>query len=210
MSLITGTPLGTMVNQESIYLEGAPYIYIQDAAAAELNNPDVQGYYWGLSGSVAYPVYLLGCVNTVVLTENITMNEVRCDNLGDVATVQRRHYLEFTLSIQTLFPLSSLAVLLKSPQTTYSAGGLQKMGIGAINNSKFYHVYAPKVYDDLTGDYLSLTLHSSQFVDAFSLAMSYGDNWKLNGLKLRAYADDTKPAQQLFATIIRADASAIP
>jgi hypothetical protein len=210
MGLITGTPLGSITNQESIYLEGAPYIYFQDYIANELNNPDAQTYYWGLSGTSTYPVYLLGCVNTVTLSENLTLNAVRCDNIGDVASVQRRHYLEFNLSIQTLFPLSVLSHLIKSPQTTYSSGGLQKMGIGAINNNQFYHVYAPKVYDDTTGDYLSFTLHRAQFVDAFTLAMTMGENWKLNGLKIRAYADDTKPASQLFATIVRADVSAIP
>ena len=210
MSLATGTPLGTITTQESIYLEGAPYIYFQDATPSEAFAPDAQGYYWGLSGTASYPVYLLGCVNTVVLSENLTLNDVRCDNIGDVAAVQRRHYLELSLSIQSLFPFSVLAEILKSPQTTYSSGGLQKMGIGAINNNKFYHVYMPKVYDDVTGDYLSITLHRAQFVDAFSLAMTMGDNWKLNGLKIRAFADDTKPASQLFASIIRVDPSAIP
>ena len=210
MGLSTGTPLGSITTQESIYLEGAPYIYFQDATANELNNPDAQTYYWGLSGTSTYPVYLLGCVNGVALSENLTLNAVRCDNIGDVASVQRRHYLELTLSIQSLFPLSVLAHIIKSPQTTYSSGGLQKMGIGAINNNQMYHVYMPKVYDDLTGDYLSMTLHRAQFVDAFSLAMTMGENWKLNGLKIRAYADDTKPANQTFLTLIRADASAIP
>jgi hypothetical protein len=210
MGLITGTPIGSILSQESIYLEGAPYIYYQDATANELNNPDTQGYYWGLSGTSTYPVKLLGCVNGVALSENLTLNDVRCDNIGDVASVQRRHYLEVTLSVQTLFPFSVLADLVKSPQTTYSSGGLQKMGIGAINNNQFYHIYMPKVYDDLTGDYLAFTLHRAQFVDAFSLAMTMGDNWKLNGLKIRAFADDSKPAAQLFATLIRSDQSAIP
>ena len=208
--LATGTPLGTIISPESIYLEGAPYIYFQDATPNEAYSPDAQGYYWGLSGTAIYPVYLLGCVNTVTLSENLTLNDVRCDNIGDVAAIQRRHYLELSLSIQSLFPFSILAQVLKSPQTTYSSGGLQKMGIGAINNNQFYHVYMPKVYDDVTGDYLSITLHRAQFVDTFSLAMTMGDNWKLNGLKIRAFADDTKPAAAIFATIIRADASAIP
>lgn len=210
MTLVTGTPLGNIITQESIYLEGAPYIYYQDASATELNNPDTDSYYWGLSGTSLYPVYLLGCVSNVTLSENLTINQVRCDNIGDVAAVQRRHYLQFSLEIQTLFPFSALANIIKSPQTTLSSGGLQKMGIGAINNNKFWHIYAPKVYDDSTGDYLSFTLHRAQFVDAFSLAMTMGTNWKLSGLKVMAFADDTKPANQLFATIIRADASAIP
>jgi hypothetical protein len=210
MGLITGTPIGSLINPESIYLEGAPYIYFQDYTANELNNPDAQTYYWGLSGTSTYPVYLLGCVSNVSLSENITINQVRCDNIGDVASVQRRHYLQFSLEIQTIFPLSVLAHVIKSPQTTYSAGGLQKMGVGSINNNQFYHIYAPKVYDDVTGDYVSFTLHKAQFVDAFSLAMTMGTNWKLSGLKIMAYADDTKPANQLFATIIRADQGAIP
>ena len=210
MGLLTGTPLGTITTPESIYLEGAPYIYYQDATPNEAFSPDAQGYYWGLSGTASYPVKLLGCVNGVTLSENLTLNDVRCDNIGDVAAVQRRHYLELSLSIQTIFPFSILADIIKSPQTTYSSGGLQKMGIGAINNNQMYHFYMPKVYDDLTGDYLSITLHRAQIVDAFSLAMTMGENWKLNGLKIRAFADDTKPSAQSFATIVRSDASAIP
>lgn len=47
MALITGTPIGNVVYQENIFLEGAPTIFIQDATATELNHPDAQGFYWG-------------------------------------------------------------------------------------------------------------------------------------------------------------------
>jgi hypothetical protein len=52
-------------------------------------------------------------------------------------------------------------------------------------------------------------LHKCQFVDAFSLSMTYGENWKLSGIKIWAFADDSKPSTSQFGTIIRSDASVI-
>jgi hypothetical protein len=83
------------------------------------------------------------------------------------------------------------------------------MGIGKINNNRFFHLYVPKVYDDDTGDYLIFHIHKAQFVDAWNIGMRSGDPWQVSGVKLRAYADDTKPANQVFATVVRLDPSAI-
>lgn len=209
MALTTGTPYGTVVSQEELYIEGAPYLYIQDNAANPFNNPDAQGFYWGLSGTSTYPVSLLGCLVDVSLTEGVTMNDVRCDAVGSKDTIQRRDYVEFNLTIQSLFPLSVLAKLMNL--STASVGsGYEKVGIGSINNNKKYHVYAPKVYDPDAGDYLIFYLHKAKFVDAWTLEFRQGEAWQMTGVKLRAYADDTKPDTQLFGMIARFDASALP
>ena len=207
MALVTGTPDG-VTSQEEIYLEGAPYIYFQDDSASELFNPDTDDYYWGLSGTATYPVYNLGCVQDVSLSEDVTMSQIRCDNIGDKDAIQKRNYLELSLTILSLFPLSVLRHIIKAEVPTTS-GSVEKMGIGKINNSRNYHIYMPKVYDEDTGDWLSITLHKAKFVDAFTLNMNAGDPWQLTGLKIRAFIDDTKPAGQEFATIIRADPSEI-
>ena len=62
MALVTGSPVGNVDSQEETYVEGAPNIYIQDYNASPLNNPDADGYYWGLSGTTALPVFNIGCV----------------------------------------------------------------------------------------------------------------------------------------------------
>lgn len=208
MALTTGTPQGSIIAQEEIYLEGSPYIYFQDASANPRYNPDADGYYWGMSGTTAYPVYQLGCVVDVSLRESLTMNDVRCDTAGVKATVMRRDYVEFVLTIQSLLPLAVLRHTMKLSAPTL-ATGLEKVGIGSINNNLRYMVYAPKVYDEDSGDILLFHLHKAQFVDAWELAMKAGENWSFQ-VMLRAYADTTKPDSQKFGVIIRSDLSALP
>lgn len=206
--LVTGTPLGNVVSQEDLYIEGAPYIYIQDYQANPLHNPDGDSYYWGMSGTSTYPVDNLGCVLDVSLTEGMTMNDVRCDTVGTKDTIQRRDYVELNLTISSLFPLSiSSKVMNLSPATVGS--GTEKVGIGGVNNTQKYMVYMPRVYDETTGDYILIHLHKAKFVDAWTVEMRQGEAWQLTGLKIRAYADDTKPSAQRFGVFIRADASAL-
>jgi len=57
VTIATGTPIGTIQTQESTYAYGSPYIYIQDATATPLWNPDAQGFYWGMSGTSTYNVF---------------------------------------------------------------------------------------------------------------------------------------------------------
>lgn len=208
-SLITGTPLGTVTTQEELYLEGSPYIFIQDATANLLRNPDAQGYYWGLSGTASYPVYQIGCVQDVSLTEGLTMNDVRCDTEGVKATIQRRDYVEFNLTILSLLPLAVLRHTLNLSVPT-TGTGYELVGIGGINNNRFYHVYAPKIYDEDTGDALYFNLHRAQFVDAWTIDFKQGEPWTVTGLKLRAYSDSTMPTTQRFGVIARFDPSALP
>lgn len=203
-SIVTGSAVGNVDSQEELYLEGSPYIYFQDNRANPLNNPDAQNYYWGLSGTTAYPAYLLGCIQDVSLTQGLTMNDVRCDTVGVKDTIQKRDYVEFNLTILSQLPLTVIRHVmgLSVPAT---GTGYETVGIGQINNSVHYMVYAPKVYDDAAAGWLMFHLHRAKFVDAWTLNMVYGGSWTLTGVKLRAFADDTKPAGQTFGVIKRFD-----
>lgn len=203
--ILTGTASGNVVSQEDLYLEGAPYIYFQDSRATPLNNPDQQSYYWGLSGTTTYPAYLLGCIQDVSLTQGLTMNDVRCDTVGVKDTIQKRDYVEFQLTILSQLPLSVMAKLLNLSTAT-TGTGYEKVGIPQINNSITYHVYAPKIYDDTApASWLMFYLHKAKFVDAWTINMVYGGPWTMTGIKLRAYANDNYPANQLFGVISRFD-----
>lgn len=210
MALVTGTPLGTITTQEGLFVDSAPSIYLQNSLATPLKNPDANGFYWNLSGTATYPVLEIGCPYDLSFTENIVMNEVLCDTVGLQATIQQRNYMEFTFSIRSMFPTSVLTVLMKGGTDTVNAGThTSQFGFGPINNSLFWHVYTPRVYDDSVGDYVWLYFHKAQFVDAWSLGMAFGTPWQLTGIKLRAVADSTKPSAQLFGSFGRSDASVI-
>jgi hypothetical protein len=209
MTLSTGTPGGLGTSQEEIYIEGAPTIFFQDYRATPLFNPDAQGYHWGLSGTVAYPWQELGCITDVKLTEDVTMNDVRCDTVGVKDTIQKRNYVEFSATIVSLFPFSVLSKLMNLSPATVTTG-VETVGIGQIDNTIHYMVYAPKVYSETDNDWLMFHLHKAKFVDAWELPFTYGEAWKMTGIKIRAYADDTKNAKELFGVIRRVDQSAIP
>src|SRR3990167_9398805 len=144
MALVTGNPLGTITSQDEIYLEGAPNIWYQDDRANLLRNPDGDTFYWGLSATVTYPVIALGCVEGVALADNLTMNDVQCDTVGVKDTVVRRNYLELSLTLKTLFPLSTIRHILRGGAVTTTAGATEKMGLGAINNNIFFRLYMAK------------------------------------------------------------------
>ena len=138
MALITGTPPGTLTSQEDIYFEGAPTIYIQDYSAPLWNSPDVNIFYWGLTGTTTYPIYEIGCLTDASLTENLVTNDILCDNIGVKDTVQQRQFVEFTFTLQSFLPFSVLRHLLKFGATT-EAAPLEYMPIGKINNALRYH-----------------------------------------------------------------------
>jgi len=209
MSLLTGTPLGQINAQENTTVEGAPWVYFQDASANELKNPDADGFYWGLSGTVSYPVQELACYSDVRFGDDVEVNAVRCDHIGDKSVIQKRGHLVLSLTLKTLFPLSILRHIIRGSAVTVSGGDIEKMGIGTINNNLYYHVYLPVVYDSDTGDYVCITGHRCQFVNAWEINMAYGTPWTLTGVEIWMFADDTKPDAQKFATVIRADPSAI-
>jgi hypothetical protein len=209
MALVTGTPLGNVDSQVEIYVEGAPSLFFQQYEASPLYNPDSGGFYWGMSGTTAYPVFEIGCVQDVSLTEGVTMNAIRCDAVGDKGIIQRRDYVEFNLTITTLFDLDVLRHMLNLSTPTIGSG-LSKAGIGQINNNRYYMVYAPKVYDADAADYVMFHLHRAQFVDAWTINMKGGEAWNVTGLKLRAFADTSRPSSQMFGVVLRSDLSSIP
>ena len=208
--LVTGSPVGSILAQEELYIEGAPYLYFQDATATPLNNPDSDGFHWNLSGTATYPVYRIGCIQDVSLTEGLTINQIRCDTVGDKASIQRRDYIEFAFKFTSLLPLTALRHMLNLGSAPTVGTGYEKAGIGSINNNQYYHFYAPKVYDDTAADYVAFHLHRAQFVDAFTINMKAGEGWAVEGVKIRAYADETKAATEKFGAILRFDASALP
>jgi len=209
MALATGTPIGVITSQEETYIEGAPYIYFQDYRASPQYNPDAQGYYYGLTGSATYNVYNLGCIQDVQLTEGVTMNDVRCDTIGVKDTIQKRDYLEFNLKVLSQLPLSVVRHLMNLSAPT-TASGFETVGIGRIDNAQRYMVYAPAVYNQSAAGWLLFHLHRAKFVDAWTLDMKYGASWELTGIKIRAYADESKPAAQTFGVIKRIDLAALP
>jgi hypothetical protein len=205
MSLITGTPPGTITSPENTYPEGAPNIWFQDdRATGELNSPDSDGFYWGLSGTSTYPLLAIGCVEGVNLADNLLSNTIQCDTVGVVGQIQRRNFMELNFTLKTPFPLSILTKILHGGPVTAS-GHVEKMGLGTIDNSIYYRAYLAKVYNENIGAYVNMTIHKAQFVDAWTLNMRYGNEWTLTGLKLRAFARDTLPAAQQFMTWVRAD-----
>ena len=213
MTLSTGTPgmpATGIISQDEITLEGAPNIYFQDATMDPMYNPDGDSYYWNLTGSATYPIYQLGCYTDVSFGEDVTLNAVRCDTVGDKSAVQKRNYLELTFTLHHMFPLSVLTHVLNAGSAVDNNPGVsEKMGIGKIDNNQFWRVYLPKIYDEDAPDFVSITMHRCQFVDAWSISMASGEAWSVSGVRLRGYADEDMPTAQSFATIIRLDPSAI-
>lgn len=208
MTLLTGVPLGNIVTQDELFIEGAPYIYYQAFEANLLNRPDANGFYWGLSGTTTYPVYELACYEDVSLADDLTINAVRCDQIGDRDVIMKRNHLVFSFSLSSLFPLTSTTALIRGGAVTTSASpDRESMGLGPINNAQAYHIYLPKVYDDLTGDLLIISLPRAKFVDPWTIAMVSGDKWMLGGISAWALATSITAAGQEFATIIRQDPS---
>ena len=208
MALVTGTPVGTTTSQEDLFLEGSPNIYFQDYSASPLNNPDGDGFYWGMSGTSTYPVLEVGCPTDVSLTEDLTLNDVLCDNVGVKDTVQQRNYVQFEFTIQSFFPYDVLRHMLKGGAVTETAP-TQKFGMGSVSQTQTWMVYAPKVYDIDAGDYVWIWLNKAKFVEAWTINMTFGSPWQMTGIRLRAYADTTKPQDQYFGMWGRSDASVI-
>lgn len=207
MPLLTGAPIGNVISQEEVFIEGAPWIYYQDARAPLQFNPDANNFYYGLTGTTQYPVYGLACYEDVQLGSDVTVNAVRCDKSGDKTAIQKLNHLEFAFSLSTLFPLTSSLPILRG--TTLTITDFEKAGIGQINNAQYWHVYLAKVYDEAEGDFVSITIPRAQFVGAWTLQMPSGNRWLVTGIAAWGFVDETKPAGQEFATIIRRDAGAL-
>lgn len=202
------SPTGQIKTPNDLYIEGGPDSWF---GGVPRYSPDADGYYWGITGTVAKPVYQLGCYTGFQWRDNVQMTEVRCDTIGVVSTIQKRNYLEATFTLQALFPLTILGKYLKGADTVFTDGanGVEKMGIGDIDNTLYFPFFFSKVYDPTNGYFVSVTGHRCQFVDAWDMNLQYGAPWTL-GVKVRFYADANKPSAQRFATVLRWDPSRIP
>ena len=205
---LTGSHMvqGTAASQEDLYLEGGPDLYFADRRGSYNYDPDADNFYWGLSGTAAYPVYKIGCYENFSFMDNITLNDVRCDTVGVVASIQKRNYLEVKFDLKSFFPFSQLGKMLKGGgavvnNTTQAAS---KFGLGEINNSRFLRMFFPLLYDHELDSFVSVTLHKTQFVEGWDWKWTYGNSHMIN-LTMRAFADTTRDASQRFASIVRVD-----
>lgn len=213
MALITGTPFGITASQ-NIFVDTPPVFYFQEkfdgggTAVGLLNDPDGDGFYWNLSGTAANPVFEGGCYDTFAFTDVREINMVRCDTEGDRQALQKRTSMQVTFNLKEFFKLTKLRHMLNLGPVTTTAGATEKLGIGQIDNTKFYNLYFPTVYDPTTGDYLSVTLHNAQFTGAWAMSFVFANPATVS-IEVTAFSDTTKPVAQQFGTIIRADPSAI-
>lgn len=211
MSLSTGTatPSGTIITGEGIYIEGGPAIYFQDYTCAERFSPDGDGHYWGLSGTVACPVYQFACYDDFQIMDDVTNNPITCQNLGEVSNLQRRNHVGISFTLKDLLDFSILSRVLRGGAVTVNAtDDTEGFGVGEIV-SKDYHVFASRVYDQSTGDYISLTIHKARIISASPISTPYADAWNVP-VEMHGFADTTKPADQRFATWKRLDPDQIP
>lgn len=210
MTLATGTstPTGQIITGDGIYIEGGSDVYFQDAAATLANNPDSDGFYYGLSGTSTYPIYQFECYDDFQLTDDVTMNPITCQNLGEVGSSQRRNHLGISLTLKSLLPFTILAPMLRGGPVTHNVTEeTEKFGVGEIV-LKNYHVFFSRAYDLSTGDYISVTLPRVQVTEASPLSTPYADVWSIP-ITLTAYADTSKPRAQRFATWVRLDPSVL-
>lgn len=201
------TPTGQLVTQLDQFIEGAPTVYF---GGVTKYSPDSDGFYWNIAPTAAKPIYRIGCFTDFRLGDNIQISEVRCDDVGVKANIQKRSFLEITFTLESLLPLSTLALIFARGGTvvTNPVEHTEKMGIGDINNQLFHMIYFSKIYDPDNGDFVSFTGHRGQFVDAQELSMNYGAPWML-GVRFRMFADPSKPSSQRFATVIRYSPSSL-
>jgi len=197
-------PSGVISQAADLFIEGGPDFWF---GGVQKYAPDDDGFYWGLTGVAGNPARRIGCYTDFRFRDNLQITDVRCDTQGVVSSIQKRNYLEASFTLMSLLPLAQLRYMLRgSAVTENDAEGTEKMGLGEIEQNVVFPVYFSKVYDLENGDFVSVTGHRCQFVDAWELAANYGAPWTL-GVRLRMYADSDKPAAQRFATVLRYDPS---
>ncbi len=205
MSYYSGasSPIGTVTAAEDLYLDSAPNVWF---GGTRLWAPDSDGFYWGLTGSVANPVYKIGCFTDFVFKDVQVENDIQCDSVGVIGTINARTHVEVTFTLQSLFPFAILSRILRVGAVTLNAGeDTSKMGIGDITNKNtYYPLFFSRVYDTDTNAYFSVTLHRTKFVNAWELNTPYGQPWNV-ACTVRGYADDTIPVAQKFGTMVRWD-----
>ena len=214
MALVTGTPFGTPITQPEIYVDQPPTFWFQErytpagVTVPLVNNPDGAGFYWGLTGSSTNSIYQVGCYENFQVIDVRTINMIRCDSNGNRTAIQKRDNLNITFTLKTLFPLATIRHMLNLGPVTTVVGATEKLGIGIIDNSKYYYVYFASIYDPNAGDYVNFTGHRVQFTQAWTLTFTYGQPATV-AIQASCFADTDKPDAQQFATVIRADPSSI-
>ena len=205
------TPTGTLTASEDLYIEGAPYFYFGGEHA---QNPDPEGFYWGLTGTAENPVFAVGCYEDFRFGDDVTINAVRCDTIGDAALVQRRNFMYISFTLKSMLPFDILSRILRGGDVEEQLAdpgppvteGTEIFGFGEIDNTVFYLCYFSRVYDPDAGDFVAVTGHRCQFVDAWEIATPWAEAWRV-GVTMRLFADDDMPVDQRFATMIRLDPS---
>ena len=208
-SLASGTPFGNIIEQEDVTLESAPNVYFGSTDVPYMFAPDTDGFYWNLSGTVTDPLYQLGCYENVSFGDNLDVNAVRSDAVGDKDVIMKRNHLELQATLKSFLPFTVLSKVMNGGAvTTNNVQNTEKFGLGVINNNAYYRVYLPKVYDEATGDYVSITGHRCKFISNGQIQMTYGNSWTLQ-ITIWMIADEDKPVDQRFATVVRADPSVL-
>lgn len=206
------TPTGTSVAMEDS-IEGAPEFYwCARDGGSYAQGPDVDGHYWGLTGTATNPVYHLGCYEGFSFGEDLTITDVVCDTIGVAATNLTRNYLTVSFTLKSIFPFSALTWILKGGTVDdQPAEGTEGFGLGEIDNTSAaeFRCYFSLVYDTNTDDFYSVTGHKCKFVDPFTMDHAYGEPVTIS-CTIRMHADDDMPVEQRFATLKRLDPSQIP
>jgi hypothetical protein len=209
MALASGSPYGSVIASEDITLESGPNIYFADVNTPYFFNPDSDGFYWQLSGTVTYPVYQIGCYEGVSFGDNLEVNAVRCDAVGDKDVIMKRNHLELQFTLKSFMPFTILSRVMNGGAVTINAArNTEEFGLGVINNNQYYKVYVPKVYDEAQGDYVAITGHRCKFVSQGAIQMNFGNAWQLP-VTVWMFADEAKPSSQQFCTVVRADPSVL-
>jgi hypothetical protein len=201
------TPTGTTVTAEDKFIEGAPEVWFGGVAQY---SPDADGFYHGITGTAANPVYKIGCYNNFRFGDNVAVAEIRCDTVGLKKTSQKREYMTVTFDLLSLLPLSMLRHIIRGgPVTWNDAENAEKMGLGEIDNTLFYKFFFSRVYDSVNTEWVSVTGHRCQFTGNFQLQTPASGAWLITGIEVRFYADDSLPDAQQFATVIRVAPTAL-
>jgi len=202
------TPVGNAIASEDLYIEGAPLFYFSDPGVYS-HDPDEENFYWGLTGTAESPVYAVGCYEDFRFGDDVTINAVRCDTIGDAALIQRRNFMYVSFTLKSMFPFSILSRILRGGAVHVEADeGTEGFGFGEIDNTIFYRTYFSRVYDPTAGDFVAVTGHRCQFVDAWEIATPWAEAWRV-GITMRFFADEDMPVAQRFATMTRLDDSEI-
>jgi len=130
------TPTGTSTCEEDIFIEGGPNFWI---GGDTQYSPDDNGFYHGVVGTAADPLYCIGCYEDFRFRDNVTLNDIQCDTVGVRSVTKVRNYLEVTFTLKSLLPFEHLNIFMKGGGVTNNAAeNTSKFGLGEIDNNTYY------------------------------------------------------------------------